>query len=63
MEKWILLLNFIVLLFTVIVTNNYLIDIDDSLIWANNLSENDAQSIEMVIAPSERENHYGGKTI
>lgn len=57
MKKWILL-NFIVLLFTVIVTNNYLKDIDDSLIWANNLSVNDVQSIEMVISPSDRENHY-----
>ena len=58
MKKWILLLNFIVLLFSVIVTNNYLKDIDDSLIWANNLSVNDVQSIEMVISPSDRENHY-----
>lgn len=58
MKKWILLLNFIVLLFSVIVTNNYLKDTDDSLIWANNLSENDVQSIEMVISPSDRENHY-----
>ena len=57
MKKWILL-NFIVLLFTVIVTNNYLKDIDDSLAWANNLSANDVQSIEMVISPSDRENHY-----
>ena len=58
MKKWILLLSFIVLLFTVIVTDNYLKDIDDSLIWANNLSVNDVQSIEMVISPSDRENHY-----
>jgi len=58
MKKWILFLSFIVLLFTVIVTDNYLKDIDDSLSWANNLSVNDVQSIEMVISPSERENHY-----
>ncbi|ODA39932.1 hypothetical protein [Desulfosporosinus sp. BG] len=58
MKKWILLLSFIVLLFSVIVTNHYLKDIDDSLSWAKNLSVNDVQSIEMVISPSDRENHY-----
>ena len=57
MKKWILL-NFIVLLFSVTVTNNSLKDIDDSLIWAKNLSANDVQSIEIVISPSDRENHY-----
>ncbi|MDQ7093267.1 hypothetical protein REC12_06665 [Desulfosporosinus sp. PR] len=58
MKKWLLLLIGIVLLFSVIVTNNCLKDTEGSLIWANNLSVNDVQSIEMVISPSEKENHY-----
>ena len=33
-------------------------DIDASLAWANNLSVNDVQSIEMVISPSDRDSQY-----
>ncbi|ADY55591.1 peptidase M56 BlaR1 [Syntrophobotulus glycolicus DSM 8271] len=41
-----------------LMTNDEAKDINDSLAWANNLSVNDVQSIEMVISPSERENYY-----
>jgi len=33
-------------------------DIDNSLAWANNLSINDVQSIEMVISPSAKDSQY-----
>jgi beta-lactamase regulating signal transducer with metallopeptidase domain len=39
-------------------TNYKVRDIDDSLAWANNLSVNDVQSIEMIVSPSDRDSQY-----
>lgn len=41
-----------------LLTNYKTKNIDHSLAWANSLTVNNIQSIEMIISPSDRDNHY-----